>query len=200
MSKKTSAIGKIYQALIYVFLYAPILVIGLFSFNGSANTYMLQGFSTHWYKELFSNAAAMHALQNTVVLALCTAAVSTLLGVMAAVGIFNSRHKLYKRGARPGGHANGPDLRQVGPCAQLRQHGGQGCRVVEQRVALPQTELPFLDGQKFFAIANNLSGVCVKHCQRGCVIAGVDAQRQHWGSGVSPRSRATAPNRPLTNW
>ena len=71
--------------------------IGLFSFNGSANTYMLQGFSTHWYKELFSNAAAMHALQNTVVLALCTAAVSTLLGVMAAVGIFNSRHKLYKR-------------------------------------------------------------------------------------------------------
>ena len=78
MSKKTSAIGKIYQALIYVFLYAPILVIGLFSFNGSANTYMLQGFSTHWYKELFSNAAAMHALQNTVVLALCTAAVSTL--------------------------------------------------------------------------------------------------------------------------
>ena len=39
----------------------------------------------------------MHALQNTVVLALCTAAVSTLLGVMAAVGIFNSRHKLYKR-------------------------------------------------------------------------------------------------------
>ena len=61
MSKKTSAIGKIYQALIYVFLYAPILVIGLFSFNGSANTYMLQGFSTHWYKELFSNAAAMHA-------------------------------------------------------------------------------------------------------------------------------------------
>ena len=85
MSKKTSAIGKIYQALIYVFLYAPILVIGLFSFNGSANTYM------------FSNAAAMHALQNTVVLALCTAAVSTLLGVMAAVGIFNSRHKLYKR-------------------------------------------------------------------------------------------------------
>ena len=56
MSKKTSAIGKIYQALIYVFLYAPILVIGLFSFNGSANTYMLQGFSTHWYKELFSNA------------------------------------------------------------------------------------------------------------------------------------------------
>ena len=66
MSKKTSAIGKIYQALIYVFLYAPILVIGLFSFNGSANTYMLQGFSTHWYKELFSNAAAMHALQSTV--------------------------------------------------------------------------------------------------------------------------------------
>lgn len=97
MSKKTSAIGKIYQALIYVFLYAPILVIGLFSFNGSANTYMLQGFSTHWYQELLSNAAAMHALQNTVVLALCTAAVSTLLGVMAAVGIFNSRHKLYKR-------------------------------------------------------------------------------------------------------
>ena len=42
MSKKTSVIGKIYLALIYVFLYAPILVIGLFSFNVSANTYTLR--------------------------------------------------------------------------------------------------------------------------------------------------------------
>ena len=38
MNRKTSAIGKIYKALIYLFLYAPILVIGLFSFNGSSST------------------------------------------------------------------------------------------------------------------------------------------------------------------
>ena len=67
MSKKTSAIGKIYQALIYVFLYAPILVIGLFSFNGSANTYMLQGFSTHWQQGAGSATHGWaHALQNAV--------------------------------------------------------------------------------------------------------------------------------------
>ena len=99
-----------------------------------------------------------------------------------------------------GGNANGGNLGQISLAGKLGQHLRQGRRVVEKGVTLAQTELPLFDGQKLFAIANNLSGVCVKHCQRGCVIAGVDAQRQHLGSSVSPRSRATAPKRPLTNW
>ena len=52
--------------------------------------------------------------------------------------------------------------------------------------------------QEAFAIANNLSGVCVKHGQRGCVIACIDAQRSHSSAGLSC-ARATVPSRPLTN-
>ncbi|MBS5275344.1 MAG: ABC transporter permease, partial [Clostridiales bacterium] len=53
--------------------------------------------STHWWSEMFHNSAAMKALENTVVLALATAAVSVVLGLSAAVGLFLSKNKLYKR-------------------------------------------------------------------------------------------------------
>lgn len=97
MKKKTSFASKLYVALIFVFLYAPIAVMMLFSFNSSSSTYMFEGFSLHWYSEMFKDAAAMQALKNTVVLAVCTAAIATVLGVLAAVGFFNSKNRLYKR-------------------------------------------------------------------------------------------------------
>lgn len=97
MKHKTSRLSKFYVALIYIFLYAPIAVMMLFSFNSSTSTYVFSGFSLHWYEEMFSDAAAMQSLKNTVVLAVCTAAVSTVLGIIAAIGLFNSKNKLYKR-------------------------------------------------------------------------------------------------------
>ena len=96
MNKKNSFISKVYIALIFIFLYVPIAVMTLFSFNSTPSTYQLGGFSTHWYSEMFSNSAAMASLKNTVILALCTAALSTVLGVMAAIGFFNSKSRLYK--------------------------------------------------------------------------------------------------------
>ena len=65
-------------------------------------------------------------------------------------------------------------------------------------IALAQAQLTLPHGQEAFAIANNLSGVCVKHGQRGCVIACIDAQRSHSSAGLSC-ARATVPSRPLTN-
>lgn len=97
MKKKTSPLSKVYMAIIFLFLYAPIIVMMVFSFNASSSTYQMDGFSTYWWKEMFSNNAAMDALKNTVILAVVTSAVSTLLGVLAAVGLFNSKNKLYKR-------------------------------------------------------------------------------------------------------
>lgn len=97
MKQKTSFFSKFYTALIFIFLYAPIVIIGLFSFNASSSTYVFNGFSLHWYQELFHDVSAMQALENTLLLAVCTAAVATVIGVMASVGIFNSRHKLYKQ-------------------------------------------------------------------------------------------------------
>lgn len=97
MKKKTSPLSKVYMAIIFLFLYAPIIVMMVFSFNASSSTYQMDGFSTYWWKEMFSNSAAMDALKNTVTLAVVTSAVSTLLGVLAAVGLFNSKNRLYKR-------------------------------------------------------------------------------------------------------
>ncbi len=97
MKKKTSFTSKVYMAIIFLFLYAPIVVMTVFSFNDSSSTYQMSGFTTYWWKEMFANSSAMDALKNTLVLAVATSAVSTVLGVLAAVGLFNSKNKLYKR-------------------------------------------------------------------------------------------------------
>lgn len=97
MKKKTSFVSKLYLVLIFIFLYAPIAVMMLFSFNSTSSTYTFGGFSLYWYKEMFNDAVAMKSLQNTVVLAVCTAIVASVLGILASVGLFNSRNKLYKR-------------------------------------------------------------------------------------------------------
>ena len=100
--------------------------------------------------------------------------------------------------ARPGAYANGCDGRKICLFRNLSQQLRQSDRMVEQCITLPQTHLPGFYRQKLFAITNNLSGVCVKHGQRGCIIACINAKRQHC-SALSSRSRATAPSRPLTN-
>lgn len=94
---KLSPVSKVYLALIIFFLYAPIGVMALFSFNESSSTYVFSGFSLKWWSEMFGNAAAMSALKNTLVLAVCSAVISTVMGTMAAVGIFNYRNKRLKR-------------------------------------------------------------------------------------------------------
>jgi spermidine/putrescine transport system permease protein len=95
MKKKTSVISKLYMTLIFLFLYAPIIVMMVFSFNSSSSTYQFDGFSTYWWNEMFHDNAAMDALKNTIVLAVATACVSTVLGILAAVGLFNSKNRLF---------------------------------------------------------------------------------------------------------
>ena len=79
--------SKIYTALVFLFLYAPIIVMIIFSFNGSSSTSVLSGFSLQWYKALFEDEATLKALSNTVVLAVSSSLIATVLGTAAAVGI-----------------------------------------------------------------------------------------------------------------
>lgn len=95
--KKTPVLSKFYLALIFLFLYAPIAVMMIFSFNSTVSTYTFSGFSLHWYGEMFKDAAAMKALQNTLVLALCTAVIASVIGLLASVGLFASKNRLYKK-------------------------------------------------------------------------------------------------------
>lgn len=86
-------LSKIYTALIFIILYAPIAVMILFSFNSINSTGTFGGFSLYWYNELMKDGATLAALKNTLILAVTSALISTLIGTVAAVGISKLRSK-----------------------------------------------------------------------------------------------------------
>ncbi len=89
---------KIYLAIIFVIIYLPLAVMFFFSFNESNSTSKFTGFSLKWYVEMLNDAAAMEALKNTLVLAVLTAIIATILGTAAAVGIYGLKNKWFKTG------------------------------------------------------------------------------------------------------
>lgn len=86
-------LSRIYNALIFIFLYAPIVVLIIFSFNSSRSRTIWAGFSTRWYETLFQDTQLLSALWLTIWVALVSALAATLIGTAAAVGIngMNSR-------------------------------------------------------------------------------------------------------------
>lgn len=86
-------ISKIYLGLVFAFLYAPIIVMILISFNSGESTTQFMGFSLKWYRELFRDEATLRALKNTLVLSVSSAVISTLVGTLAAVGIGHMRRR-----------------------------------------------------------------------------------------------------------
>ena len=90
------ALGNIFVAFMYILLYAPLLVMVFFSFNQSKSTAVFSGFSLKWYRELFSSSDTVTALKNTLILAVSSAVIATLLGTMAAVGIWKMRSRILR--------------------------------------------------------------------------------------------------------
>ena len=97
MKKKLSGLSKLYIALILLFLYAPILVMILFSFNGSVSTSVLQGFSTRWYISLFHDDGTIKIIYDTLVLGFCSSLMPRVMGTAASVGINAMRSKWLKK-------------------------------------------------------------------------------------------------------
>ncbi len=89
-------LSRIYIALILVFLYAPILVMVIFSFNSAESVWVFESFSLDWYKELIFNGAMLTALEHTLIIAVLSAVISTVVGTAAAVGIVAIRNKITK--------------------------------------------------------------------------------------------------------
>lgn len=85
-----------YVCLIFAILYIPILTVILFSFNADNNTAEFVGFSLRWYKELFNSKDAWIALRNTLILAVSSSLLATVIGTAAAEGIYRMRSKLFK--------------------------------------------------------------------------------------------------------
>ncbi len=92
--KKTAS--NIYVGLIMFFLYAPMLVMIVLSFNGTASTSVMDGFSFKWYQELLRDAVTLKAVSNTLILAVSSSLISVVLGTMAAVGIHSMKKKWVK--------------------------------------------------------------------------------------------------------
>ena len=79
-------LSRLYLYLIFAFLYAPILILMVYSFNESKYR-TWTGFSFKWYVELFSDTKIMDALTNTILVAVVAAVLSTIIGTIAAIGI-----------------------------------------------------------------------------------------------------------------
>jgi spermidine/putrescine transport system permease protein len=80
-------LSRIYTALVFIFLYAPIIVLIIFSFNSSSSTVVFTGFSLKWYETLLQDSTTLKSVSNTVILAVCSSVISTIIGTAAAVGI-----------------------------------------------------------------------------------------------------------------
>lgn len=84
-------LNRIYATLIYLFLYAPILILIVFSFNASKSRGNWSGFTLKWYFELFHDRQILSALYNTIIIAFISAAIATMIGTAAAIGIHNMK-------------------------------------------------------------------------------------------------------------
>lgn len=95
--EKLSPFGRVMMTLVYVFLYAPLVMMIVFSFNSSKSTSVFAGFSTKWYVELFNSGAVINALRNTLILAVLSAVIATVIGTVAAIGMYITGNKVAKK-------------------------------------------------------------------------------------------------------
>lgn len=95
--KPLSAIfSSVYSAIVFVFMYAPIVILMVQSFNNSKSRNQWAGFTLRWYEELLSDRGLMSALRNTLVIALLSATIATIIGTFAAIGIYYMKNGLFK--------------------------------------------------------------------------------------------------------
>ncbi len=89
--------AKVYIALILFLLFAPILVMIFFSFNEGKSTAVFTGFSLKWYAELIQNSEILNALKNSLILAVTSSAIATVIGTAAAFGIHHMKNKYLRQ-------------------------------------------------------------------------------------------------------
>ena len=85
-----------YLVIIFGILYIPILTLIFFSFNSDNSTAVFGEFSLRWYKELFNSPDTFTALRNTLILAISSATIATVIGTAAAEGIYKMKSKIIK--------------------------------------------------------------------------------------------------------
>ena len=85
--------SRVFTALVFLFLYAPIVLLIIFSFNkGNSNT-VWTGFSLDWYKSLFHNRIIMRSVYTTLLVSLLATVIATFAGTFAAIGFYSLRRR-----------------------------------------------------------------------------------------------------------
>ncbi|MGD6901852.1 ABC transporter permease [Bacillus infantis] len=93
---KLSKWSSLYLILVFFVLYAPIFYLMFYSFNSGGTMSHFKGFTLDWYKELFADARLLIIVLNTIIIALLSAAISTIIGVAGALAIFYVRKRQVK--------------------------------------------------------------------------------------------------------
>ena len=93
MKRKHLLGNRIFMALVFVFLYAPIFILIIFSFNAGNSSAVWKGFSLHWYAELFQNRLIMQSVYTTLLVSVLSTLIATVAGTFAAIGLASMRRR-----------------------------------------------------------------------------------------------------------
>lgn len=88
MKKSNSFLSRLLIGLVFLFLYAPIFILIIFSFNSGNSSAVWQGFSTKWYASLFQNRLIMTSVYTTLLVSLLATVIATVFGTFAAIGLY----------------------------------------------------------------------------------------------------------------
>ncbi|AIE60178.1 ABC transporter permease [Bacillus methanolicus] len=94
--KKMSKFSAVYLTVVFFILYAPIFYLIFYSFNSGGTMYQFEGFTLEWYKELFQDSRLLIIVLNTIIIALLSATISTIIGVAGALAIAYSKKRRVK--------------------------------------------------------------------------------------------------------
>lgn len=93
---KKNSLSTIYLTIVFLILYAPIFYLMYYSFNSGGKMYEFESFSLEWYKDLFQNTRLLIIVLNTIIIALLSSAISTILGTIGAVAIWHLKKRQTK--------------------------------------------------------------------------------------------------------
>ena len=93
MKKERRLGSRLFMVLIFLFLYAPILLMIVFSFNDGNSNVVWHGFSLRWYEELFRDRAIIQSVYTTLLVSLIATVIATVAGTFAAVGFYSMRRR-----------------------------------------------------------------------------------------------------------
>ncbi|NLB72911.1 MAG: ABC transporter permease, partial [Firmicutes bacterium] len=94
--KKTNRLSATYLTIVFIILYAPIFYLMYYSFNSAGTMHSFESFTLDWYREVFQDTRLFIILLNTLVIALLSSAISTVIGVVGAIAITRVKAKRFQ--------------------------------------------------------------------------------------------------------